>query len=131
MRRRWSSTCGPHLAAVVAIGVAAACAPFRHGTASEQAFLYFTNESLDQADVYAVVPGSQAIRIGTVLPGRTDTLVISPDLVTRGTNLNIVARLLAQSIRPQSGPIPIHGGDRLDVRLPIDQRSIVVLPARP
>jgi len=113
--------------ALLATG-AAACGPFHKGAGSPPAYLFFTNESLDQADVYAVLPGNQPIRIGTVFAGRTDTLTIPSEIASRGDNINVFARLLAQSARPSSGPIPIHPGDRLAVRLPVDQRTLVVLP---
>ena len=112
--------------AVAAAG-AAACGPFHKGKGQPPAYLSFTNESLDQADVYAVLSGDQPIRIGTVSAGRTDTLTVPPEISSRG-NVNVVARLLARSARPSSGPIPIHPGDRLAVRLPIDQKMLVVLP---
>jgi hypothetical protein len=107
---------------------AAACGPFHKGQGPPPAYLIFTNESLDQADVYAVLSGNQPIRIGTVAAGRTDTLTVPTEVVTRGENVNVVARLLARSSRPSSGPIPLHPGDRLEVRLPIDQKMLVVLP---
>ena len=112
--------------AAAAVG-AAACAPFHKGQGPPPAYLYFTNESLDQADVYAVLPGDQPVRIGTVAAGRTDTLTVPPEMSSRG-NVNVVARLLARSARPSSGPIPLHPGDRLAVRLPIDEKMLVVLP---
>jgi hypothetical protein len=62
-----------------------------------------------------------------VAAGRTDTLTVPPEMSTRG-NVNVVARLLARSARPSSGPIPLHPGDRLAIRLPIDQKMLVVLP---
>jgi len=107
---------------------AVACGPFHKGQGPPPAYLIFTNESLDQADVYAVLSGNQPIRIGTVAAGRTDTLTVPTEVVTRGENVNVVARLLARSSRPSSGPIPLHPGDRLEVRLPIDQKMLVVLP---
>jgi hypothetical protein len=107
---------------------AAACGPFHKGQGPPPAYLIFKNESLDQADVYAVLSGNQPIRIGTVAAGRTDTLTVPTEVVTRGENVNVVARLLARSSRPSSGPIPLHPGDRLEVRLPIDQKMLVVLP---
>jgi len=113
--------------AVAAIG-AAGCGPYHKGQGPPPAYLFFTNESLDQADVYAVLPGNQPIRIGTVAAGRTDTLTIPPEISSGGQNVNVVARLLARSTRPSSGPIPIRPGDRLEVRLPIDQKMLVVLP---
>jgi len=136
MRNRHPFSDQLHRLALVAIAgalvVAAACSPFRHrGGDSEPAVLYFTNESLDQADVFVVASGGQTLRIGTVFAGRTDTLVVPRDIAARGDNVNFVARLLARSITPQSGPIAIHPGDQLVVRLPIDQKLLVVLPAQP
>ena len=113
--------------AAAAVG-ATACGPFHKGQGPPPAYLYFTNESLDQADVYAVLSGNQPIRIGTVAAGRTDTLTVPPEISSRGENINVVARLLARAARPSSGPIPIHPGDRLESRLPIDQKMLVVLP---
>ena len=111
-----------------AIAALAACGPLRRVPASERALIYFTNESLDQADVYGIVPGSRAVRIGTVFAGRTDTLTIPTELLRLG-NVNVVARLLAKSNTPSSGPVSINPGDRLQVRLPVDQKLLVVLPA--
>ena len=113
---------------VLAVVVAAACGPYHKGAGPPPAYLIFTNESLDQADVYAAVAGNQPIRIGTVFAGRTDTLTVPSEIASRGENINVFARLLAQSARPSSGPIPIHPGDRLAVRLPLDQKTLVVLP---
>lgn len=109
----------------------AACGPLRHGSAANPpALIYFTNDSQDQAAVYAVVSG-QRIRIGTVSSNRTDTLVVPGDVAARGVNVNLVARLLARNFAPSTGPLPIHPGDRLSVRLPADQRQLVVLPGEP
>jgi class 3 adenylate cyclase len=116
------------VALAAAVAGAAACGPFRHSSAQAPALLYFTNESLDQADIFAVVSSGQRIRIGTVMAGRTETLTIPPDIAARGDNVNVVARLLARNVTPSSGPIPIHPGDRLQVRLPVDQKVLVVLP---
>jgi hypothetical protein len=110
------------------IGVAA-CGPFHRGAGPEPAVLYFTNQSTDQADVFAVFPGGQPIRIGTVFAGRTDTLKVPSEIASRGENVNVFVRLLARSARPSSGPIAIRPGDRLQVTLPIDQKMLVVLPS--
>jgi hypothetical protein len=115
-------------ATVAAITALAACGTVRRGSGQPPALLYFTNESLDQADVYAVAGGNQPIRIGTVFGGRTDTLTVPADIVARGVNVNIVARLLARSATPSSGPVAIRPGDHLTVRLPVDQKQLVVLP---
>ena len=116
------------LGTALALAATAACGGFRNTqSAQERAVISFTNESLDQADVYAVT-SSQSIRIGTVLAGRTENLVVPGDIAFRGQNLNVVARLLAQSRRPSTGPISLSPGQRIEVRLPMDQRQLVVLP---
>ena len=115
-------------ATAIAAVTVAACGTLHRGSGEPPALLYFTNESLDQADVYAVSSGGASIRIGTVSGGRTDTLTVPRDVVARNDNVNLVARLLARSARPSSGPIPIHPGEHLAVRLPIDQKMLVVLP---
>lgn len=116
------------VALAAAIAGLAACGPFRRNSGQAPALLYFTNESLDPADVYAVTSNDQRTRIGTVFAGRTDTLTVPTDIAARGDNVNLVARLLARSATPSSGPIPIRPGDHLVVRLPVDQKVLVVLP---
>ena len=119
----------------IALGAAAivgiqACSPLRHSTsgANAPAIVYFTNDSQDQADVYAVVSGSQTIRLGTVYSNRTETLSVPGDIAARGSNVSVIARLLARNSVPSTGPLAIHPGDKLSVRLPADQRQLVVLP---
>ena len=94
------------------------------------ALVIFHNESLDQADVFAVAPGSSFERIGTVFPGRTDTLRVRSSLIAAGSGVNIMARLLARSNTPSTGTIPLHSGDMFDVRLTSDGRTLSALPAR-
>ena len=106
----------------------AACASGGRGSVQPPAILIFSNESIDQAAVYAVVPGSEFRRIGTVIPGRTESLKIPSDMAIRGT-LNFVARLIARGERPQTGPIFIHPGDRYEVRLTSDLRFLSFFPA--
>ena len=91
--------------------------------------IYFTNEALEQATVYMVVPGADFRRIGTVFPGRTDTLRVPADLALRGGTVNIVARMLARSELPQTGPVSIRPGGEYQVRLPMDARLLSFLPA--
>src|SRR5437762_12138333 len=59
------------LAAVVIPAIA--CGPFHRGGPPD-AVVVFKNEATDQADVYALGPGGEPTRIGTVFAGRTDTL---------------------------------------------------------
>ena len=115
------------IAAVAVVGATACGATRRGGNAPAPAVLFFSNESQDQADVYAVVSG-QRVRIGTVFSNRMDTLMVPGNVAARGTNINVVARLLARNFAPSTGPLAIHPGDRLSVRLPADQRQLVVLP---
>jgi hypothetical protein len=117
--------------AVLMLAAVAACGPVRRGAGPAPAVIYFTNESLDQAAVYIAAPGLNFRRIGTVFGGRTDTLTVPTDLATRGGTLNIVARLLARSEVPQTGPVSIRSGEQYQVRLPPDASLLSFLPAGP
>ncbi len=115
---------------VLLAGMAAACGHFGlPGSDPERAAVVFTNESLDQANVFAVTGSGQTVRIGTVMAGRTATLLLPADMVNRAESIDIVARLLAGRAAPRTGSISVHPGERVQVRLPIDERTLVVLPA--
>jgi hypothetical protein len=114
---------------MILAGAAIACGPFRRGTVPEPAVVIFTNQALDQAAVYVVAAGSDYRRIGTVMPGRTETLEVPSDLATRST-VNIIARLLAHSSFPQTGYVSLSPGERYEVTLPPDGRMLSFLPAR-
>lgn len=108
----------------------AACNAFRRGgPAPEPATIYFTNESLDQASVYAVAQSGDYRRIGTVMAGRTDTLTVPASMLVSASALNIYVRLLASSRRPETGPVTILPGEAYLVRLPSDERLLSFLPA--
>ena len=116
---------------LVALALAgSACASGGHGSGLPAATIVFTNESLDQAAVYVIAAGAEFRRIGTVIPGHTETLTIPADMTNRGT-LNIVARLLARNELPQTGPVTINPGDRYHVRLTVDGRDLSFLPGGP
>ena len=117
------------LTLVVLVG-AAACGPFRRGAGPQPAALIFTNQSLDQATVYVVGPGVDFSRLGTVFAGQTDTLTVLAGVALRGP-VNIVARLLARSDVPQTGPVSIRPGAQYEVTLPLHSRLISFLPAGP
>jgi hypothetical protein len=121
-RRTRRLTCT--LTAVAAV----ACGPVRRGPAQPPAVIVFTNESLDQATVYVVAPGADFRRIGTVIPGRTEALTVPSEFANRGT-VNIVARLLARSEVPQTGPVSLRPGERYEVKLLGDARILSFLPA--
>ena len=107
----------------------AACGPRRRGSAPDPVIIIFENQSLDQADVFAVGAGSQSMRIGTVYGGRTEMLRFPADAVGAGS-VSFVARIFASSRTPRSGPITLSRGDTIQVRLPSDQRMLSVLPYR-
>ena len=114
-------------------GLFAACAPYHTGGSAAGdlgAKLYFKNESLDQVAVYAVLGGVQTSRIGTVMPGRVDTLALSPSIVGSSSGVTILVRPLGRDFTAEVGPISIYPGDALEVGLPMNQRMLVVLPAR-
>jgi hypothetical protein len=117
------------LSALVVVGTAA-CTPMRRGGGVPTARLVFSNHSLSQADVFLVAQGLGARRVGTVMAGQTDTLVVPSDITSRGGTVNVVARLLARSQAPQTGPVSILPGETYEVRLPTDGRLLSFLPAR-
>lgn len=114
--------------------IAAGCGPMHANTSSapraEDAVVYFSNESLDQADVYAISSSSMRTRIGTVLAGQTEALTI-PEIAMGTGDVTVAARLLAHSGYIAAGPLALHGGDRYSIRLPSDvSTTLVILPAR-
>jgi len=96
--------------------------------ANEPTTLEFKNESLAQADVFIASSGSGARRIGTVFAGRTETLTVPREVAGRGT-ITVFARLLARTRTPSTGSIALSPGTHLSIRLPMDERSLYVLPA--
>ena len=114
----------------VVLGVsAAACGRYAKGSGQPPATIVFINESIDQATVYVVAPGVEFRRVGTVIPGRTETLTIPADMIARAGTLNIVARLLARPEVPQTGPVTMRAGERYEVRLSANARIMSFLPA--
>lgn len=107
--------------------ITAACGPFHMGS-RERAVVIFTNESLDQADVYATIGATTPVRIGTVLANRTDTLFVPNDVTDRGGTFSIVARVFTRNLQPSTGPITLRSGDQIRVRLPVDARILIVTP---
>ena len=94
---------------------------------NEPAAVVFSNESLTQADLFAVVSGGgDARKLGTVMAGRTETLRLSADLALRG-NLSLVARLLNGGTL-STGVVPVHPGDTVHVQLPLNRSMLVFLP---
>jgi hypothetical protein len=121
--------------AVALLGTTTGCGPLHRGEGEEEeqtrAEIEFINESLSAAEVYAVVAGSESIRIGSVMAGRTEVLRIPQQMVDRASSVSIVARPLAQSRSLSTGPISISRGERLQVRMPINGVTLSVLPGTP
>jgi hypothetical protein len=111
--------------ALIAV-IAIACGPFHMGS-RERATVIFTNETLDQADVYATISAS-TVRLGSVFASRTDTLTVPSSVTDHGGQTSIVARLLARSLQPSTGPITLRPTDRIRVRLSADGRNLFVTP---
>ena len=98
-----------------------------HGPRPDQtALIVFSNESTEQAAVYAVA-GSQQQRIGTVFSLQRMTLKVPSTMLATGT-VTIVARLLARNEMPASGSFAVRPGSRWEVRLSPDRRTMSVLP---
>jgi hypothetical protein len=116
------------MAAACALTVSTSCGAFRHGSrgADDDAFIYFTNESLDQAAVYASGAGA-SVRLGTVPAGITDTLLVPESFTTRGS-MTVFVRFLARREMPSTGNVSVSRGSRLDMRLSSNARTIMVLP---
>jgi hypothetical protein len=94
---------------------------------NEPAAVVFSNESLAQADLFAVVSGGGEVRkLGTVMAGRTETLRLSADLALRG-NVSLVARLFNGGSL-STGVVPVHPGDTVHVQLPLNRSMLVFLP---
>jgi len=118
------------VAAAAALTItAAACGPFHHGgPALPDAVVIFNNQSMDQADVYAVGTGGQPVRIGTVFSGRSEMLKVPAGSTGGGNSVDIIARIFASSRAPRSGPIALSPGDTVLVTLPVDEKMLTVLP---
>jgi hypothetical protein len=100
------------------------------GTAPEPAVVYFTNGSLNQADVYAISSSSGGTRIGTVMAGRTEALPI-PSIAMSSGQIVVAARIVAHSGFIGSAPFAVHAGDEYSVRLASeDSPTLIVLPAQ-
>ena len=105
----------------------AGCGPFHRGAQPEPEIL-FHNQSIDQADVYAMGPGGDPIRIGTVDGQKTNRLIV-PD-VGASDRVNIIARVFPSSRIVASGPFTLVPGGVMDVTLPQTENMLAVLPAR-
>jgi len=113
---------------------AVACGGARRQPASTEsatpAEVIFTNNSLNQAEVFVLNRSGARARIGTVFAGRTETLRIPVGTLGADYSASIVARIRATNRTPSSGLITIGPGERVSVTLPNDERMLVTLPVR-
>lgn len=115
---------------LVPAALLAACGPMRRGGRNEPAAtIVFSNQSLTQAAVYAAPRGGMQVRIGTVPPGRTESLRLYEGSLGGAGAVAIVVRLLGVDLPVSTGALNINRGDRLAVTLTSDGRQLMVLPA--
>lgn len=90
----------------------------------------FHNQSIDQADVYAIGPGGESMRIGTVFGQKTSRLQVPLSVSGGSDRVNIIVRVFPSSRVVASGPFTLIPGGVMDVTLPSDENMLGVLPAR-
>ena len=120
------------LALFMALAVTTACAS--RGDVPEDAVdlpapvIVFDNQSLYQANVYAISSGGSRQRIGTVQGGRRERLRVPRSAMGGDRQIVVAARLLARNRTPTSGRIGLLPGDTIEVVLSSDAMTLAVLP---
>ena len=94
------------------------------------ATISFSNESTEQATVWAIGSSGERWRIGTVMPGRTERLRVPSGALAASATVHVVARPLASRDVLTTGPVSLQAGESLTVRLPSAANMLVVLPGR-
>ena len=121
---------GSRSLALAVVVLCAACSrnrPETEESLAEPVQIVFDNQSLDQADLFAVMSGGgEARRLGTVMSGRTETLRMGADLAVRGGVSLVARRLNGGSL--STGIVAVHPGDTLHIQLPLNPRLLLVLP---
>lgn len=107
----------------------AGCGPFHRGGQPEPEIL-FHNQSIDQADVYAIGPGGDPIRIGTVMGEKTDRLKVPLSVSGASDRVNIIARVFPSSRIVVSGPFTLAPGGLMSVTMTSSENMLAVLPDR-
>jgi hypothetical protein len=105
------------------------CGPFRRGGPPDPVVI-FTNQSTDQADVYALGAGGEPVRIGTVFAGRTENLRVPSSITGGAQRVNVIARIFASPRTVASGPFSLAAGDTMTVTLTSDEKMLSVLPPK-
>lgn len=116
------------IALVFALAGTAACGPFHRGGQPESVVV-FHNQSTDQADVYALGPGGDPTRIGTVFGGKTETLHVNEAIIGGANRVNVIARIFPGGRVVSTGPFSLGPGDSMDVTLSTDEKILSVLPS--
>lgn len=112
------------------VAIVGACTPLRRGGGPGEPVLMFTNQSNDQADVYALGSGGEPVRIGTIFAGRTEPLHVPATVTGAAHRINVIARIFASSQIAASGPFTLEPGDTMTVTLSSDAKLLSVLPSR-
>jgi len=115
--------------ALIALSACSRNQPATDVASGDPTVVEFNNESLAQADVFVRASASSTRRIGTVLAGRKEDLVVPREIANTGS-ITVFARLLARTRVPSTGPVAVSPGTHISVRLPIDERTLVVLPGQ-
>jgi hypothetical protein len=98
--------------------VAASCGPaVRRGPDPDAATVIFINDTGEQANVFAVVPGSQPVKLGTIYALRTETFKVPGTVTGRPNGVHIVADMLARRGSRATDPISLPPGSSVQVRL--------------
>lgn len=98
---------------------------------AEPTIIAFVNNSSDQASVFVSATSGESFRIGSIPPGRTQTITLPARIFASGNTLNFASRPLAGSSIARSGPVTARPGDRFTVTLPPAANTLVVLPGMP
>ena len=118
----------PAWALVSAVAVAG-CGPFHHG-GQPTPEIVFHNQSIDQVAVYALGPGGDPIRIGTVDGQKTDRLQVPLSITGGSDRVNIIARVFPSWRIVASGPFTLTSARLMQVTLPSVENMLALLPAR-
>ena len=94
------------------------------------ATLVFVNQSLENAEVYAVTRGASQVRLGMVMQGERQTFEIPARLLRQGANLTIVARTSARARSISSGPVTATSGEAVHVTLPLGATHLIIETGR-
>jgi hypothetical protein len=128
----------PRLAVIALAGTASAAGACHRGSQAEAApadprepaLVIFSNESSYEAALYAVSSTGRQVRLGTAQPGRKDTLRVSGGGLLLTGSVTFVARLRTLNRSLSSGSFTLAPGQHVAVTVPVDARTLTLLPAQ-